>query len=184
MPHGLSPTTPSLRSSLYFHLLVQFAPRILVLYYPSPAYKTPHLTLSKAGICSPSPPPPLLLRCVLLTNPSDDKPSLLGHHSSFWSGAFVYIFSLLSFCFRRPPHASLPISTSRLATDNRLTPRKRLPLYALPSPTDPRYYQPLRISPSIPLARPHPFGSRPPLKNHLGIHKLGLIFNSTVEASS
>ena len=118
--------------------------------------------------------------CLLPDRPTTT--SLLGYHSSFWSDAFVCFIAALFFLQLPPYYASLPMS----ALKPRLMARNRLPLYTLPSPTDPHYHQPLRVSPGLPLGRPQSFWIASPsleLLPNNRIHKLGLIFNSTVEAS-
>ena len=145
----------------------------------APRINTPRLTSSKAGICDPF--PPLLLLCLHLTRPSDDKPSLLGLSLVFLVRCFCLLFSPLSFSlddrhtprYRHLPHAS-PLTTALwLATDYRYTPCHHRPIRAIINPS---------ASSSFPLTRPHPFGIV--LKNYLRIHELELIFNSTIEASN
>ena len=142
-----------------------------------PHMKTPRLTSSRAGIYGLF---LYLLFCVLLTRPSDDnEPAGL---------SLVFLVRCFCLLYRR---SLFPSTTAiRLATDvclkPRLMARNRLPLYTLPSPTDPHYHQPLRVSPGLPLGRPQSFWIASPsleLLPNNRIHKLGLIFNSTVEAS-
>jgi hypothetical protein len=73
-PHGLSPTVPgpSSRFSLYFPPLVHFAPRVLVLYYLSPAFKNPAPDLVQGRHLWPIPPLFFYVVCFL-PDPSDDQ---------------------------------------------------------------------------------------------------------------
>ena len=124
-----------------FRFELTFVRRRPASYYLGLAYKYPRVWPRRARQPRPI---SLLYFCMLQLLPdrltdSDDKACLLRRRPSFW-------FCAVSFtglaCLIRPPHVSIPISTSCLATDiylcpanDILTPRRQRPLYVLPSQT-------------------------------------------------
>jgi len=115
MPPGLLPAVPSSVCLFHFFPSSSLCALILVSYHPSLAYENPAPSLIK-GRHLWTTFPLFILHAFALARPSNDEPSLMSRHLSFWPCTFCRV--------SRCPCSPL-MTTSRLAIDICLTSRHR-----------------------------------------------------------